>query len=88
MPAGPSRFPDPYIELAGAFLRRVLDDASGHTPHCAGLNHAQCQAEAQAFLRDTEALGFWVGLVGADVEKLQPVLVARLSPVDTGDTVQ
>ena len=72
---------DPYLCFVAAFLRQVVTDArsankgTGHwTEHSDGWT-ASRQREAQAFLLDVNRLAAWVELTGADVVKMQGVLL-------------
>jgi len=72
---------DPYLCFVAAFLRQVVTDArsthkgTGHwTEHNDGWT-ASRQREAQEFLLDLHRLARWVELTGADVDKLQGVLL-------------
>ena len=58
---------DPYVCFVGAFLRQVVTDADSET--------ASVQREAQAFLWDVNRLASWIALTGADVDKMQGVLL-------------
>jgi len=58
---------DPYVCFIGAFFRQVVTDACSETE--------SVQREAQAFLLDRHRLALWVELTGADVEKMQGVLL-------------
>jgi hypothetical protein len=58
---------DPYVRFVGAFLWQAVTDASSETE--------SVQREAQAFLLDRNRLAPWVELTGADVDKLQGVLL-------------
>jgi len=58
---------DPYVCFVGAFLRQVVTDADSET--------ASVQREAQAFLLDVNRLAMWIELTGADVVKMQEVLL-------------
>ena len=72
---------DPYVAFVAAFLRQVVTDAlvthkgSGHWTENTGGWTAGCQREAQAFLLDLHRLAPWVELTGADVDKMQGVLL-------------
>jgi len=61
----PSR--DPYVCFVGAFLWQAVIDASSETE--------SVQREAQAFLLDPHRLAPWIELTGADVDKMQGVLL-------------
>jgi hypothetical protein len=69
---------DPYVRFVGVFLAQVVTDASSDTE--------SVQREAQAFLLDRHRLAPWVELTGADVEKVQGVLLraARLARPSQG----
>jgi hypothetical protein len=58
---------DPYVCFVGAFLRQVVTDTSSETE--------SVQREAQAFLLDRNRLAPWVELTGADVDKIQGMLL-------------
>jgi hypothetical protein len=58
---------DPYVCFVGAFLRQVVTDASSDTE--------SVQREAHAFLLDRNRLAPWVELTGADVDKIQGMLL-------------
>jgi len=58
---------DPYVCFVGAFLRQVVTDAGSET--------AIVQRKAQAFLLDVHRLATWIELTGADVVKMQGVLL-------------
>ena len=58
---------DPYVSFVGVFLRQVVTDAGSET--------ASVQREAQAFLWDVNRLATWIELTGADVDKMQGVLL-------------
>ena len=58
---------DPYVCFVGAFLRQVVTDAGSETE--------SVQHEAQAFLLDRNRLAPWIELTGADVDKMQGVLL-------------
>jgi hypothetical protein len=84
---------DPYVSFVGVFLRQVITDARS-TPqgsddwtdnNGSGAKHAQ--REAQAFLLDLNRLAPWVELTGADVDKMQNVLLhaAGLTKASPGD---
>src|SRR5439155_16297385 len=84
---------DPYVSFVGVFLRQVITDALS-TPkgsddwtdnNGSGAKHAQ--REAQAFLLDLNRLAPWVELTGADVDKMQHVLLhaAGLTKASYGD---
>ena len=70
----PQRRLDPYVAFVGAFLRQVVTDASGHNEDTSGWTEG-VQREAQAFLLDQNRLAPWVELTGADVDKMQGVLL-------------
>ena len=84
---------DPYVSFVGVFLRQVITDALS-TPkgsddwtenNGSGAKHAQ--REAQEFLLDLNRLAPWVELTGADVDKMQGVLLqaAGLTKTSHGD---
>jgi len=85
---------DPYLCLVAAFLRQVVTDArstnkgTGHwTEHSDGWT-ASRQREAQEFLLDLNRLAQWVELTGADVERMQGVLLRAAGlarPLYTGE---
>jgi hypothetical protein len=58
---------DPYVCLVGAVLWQVVLDASSETE--------SVQQEAQTFLLDPHRLAPWVELTGADVDKIQGMLL-------------
>jgi len=58
---------DPYVCFVGAFLWQVVLDAGSETE--------SVQREAQAFLLDPHRLAPWVELTGADVDKIQGMLL-------------
>jgi hypothetical protein len=58
---------DPYVCFVGAFLWQVVIDASSEKE--------SVQREAQAFLLDVNRLATWIELTGADVVKMQGVLL-------------
>jgi hypothetical protein len=69
---------DPYMSLVGAFLRQVVLDAQ--RPRKAPGQESEddrgtIRHEAQAFLLDLDRLAPWVELTGADVDKMQAVLL-------------
>ena len=72
---------DPYVCFIGAFFRQVVTDAlstnkgTGHWTENTGGWTAGRQREAQEFLLDLNRLAHWVELTGADVEKMQGVLL-------------
>src|SRR2546429_9234903 len=72
---------DPYMCFVAAFLRQVVTDAlstnkgTGHWTENTGGWTAGRQREAQEFLLDLNRLAHWVELTGADVEKMQGVLL-------------
>ena len=72
---------DPYLCFVAAFLRQVVTDArstnkgTGHWTENNGGWTASRQREAQEFLLDLNRLANWVELTGADVKKLQGVLL-------------
>jgi len=53
--------------FVGAFLLQVVIDVGSET--------ASVQREAQAFLLDVNRLAMWIELTGADVVKMQEVLL-------------
>ena len=84
---------DPYVSFVGVFLRQVITDARS-TPkgsddwtenNGSGAKHVQ--REAQAFLLDLNRLAPWIELTGADVDKMQGVLLhaAGLTKASYGD---
>ena len=91
---------DPYLGFVAAFLRQVVTDArrtptgTGHWTENQDGWTASRQREAQEFLLDLHRLAPWVELTGADVDKLQGVLLraAGLANIDahltTGDQVR
>src|SRR5213594_1091054 len=83
---------DPYVCFVAAFLRQVVTDAlstpkgtGDWTENTDGWTGRQC--EAQAFLLDPNRLAPWVELTGADVDKMQGVLLraAGLTKASPGD---
>ena len=58
---------DPYVCFVGAYLLQVVIDVGSET--------AGVQREAQAFLLDVNRLAMWIELTGADVVKMQEVLL-------------
>jgi hypothetical protein len=58
---------DPYVCFVGAFLWQVVLDAGSETE--------SVQREAQAFLLDPHRLAPWIELTGADVDKIQGMLL-------------
>jgi hypothetical protein len=58
---------DPYVCFVGAFLWQVVIDAGSETE--------SVQHEAQAFLLDLNRLAPWIELTGADVDKIQGMLL-------------
>jgi hypothetical protein len=72
---------DPYVSFVGAFLRQVVTDAldthksTGDWTEGTGGSTANRQREAQAFLLDLNRLAPWVELTGADVDKVQGMLL-------------
>ncbi len=58
---------DPYVCFVGAFLLQVVIDVGSET--------VSVQREAQAFLLDVNRLAMWIELTGADVVKMQGVLL-------------
>ena len=78
----PQADPDnPYLEFVAAFLRQVVADArrtptgTGHWTETQDGWTASRQREAQEFLLDLHRLAPWVELTGADVDKLQGMLL-------------
>jgi hypothetical protein len=72
---------DPYLCFVAAFLWQVVADArrtpkgtSHWTENTDGWTEGR-QREAQAFLLDLNRLAYWVELTGADVERMQGVLL-------------
>ena len=63
---------DPYVLLIGAVLGQAVRDARGEPSR--GWN-AQVQAEARRFLQDRWQVGLWVGMVDADVDVIQDILL-------------
>ena len=79
------RSPEPEVMLAGAVLRQAVYDAQGkRLIHDSASAVAKIRADAQAFLRDDEAMAFWCGLAGADVERIAPALW-RAAGLDRGE---
>ncbi len=87
---------DPYVSFVGVFLWQVITDALS-TPkgsddwtenNGSGAKHAQ--HEAQEFLLDLTRLAPWVELTGADVDKMQGMLLhaAGLTKTSPGDDRQ
>ena len=72
---------DPYLCFVAAFLRQMVADArrtptgTGHWTETHDGWTASRQREAQEFLFDLNRLAPWVELTGADVDKLQGVLL-------------
>ena len=71
----------PYLCFVAAFLRQAVTDAR-RTPQSTGSwtentdgGTAGRQREARAFLLDLNRLAPWVELTGADVDKMQGVLL-------------
>ena len=58
---------DPYVCFVGAFLWQAVIDASSDTE--------SFQQEAHAFLLDRNRLAPWIELTGADVDKIQGMLL-------------
>lgn len=76
---------NPYILFVGAILRRAVMDAQGKALYGnegQGGTRQTIEAEALAFLRDTERLGFFVELMGADVARVQSVLLQAVKYPD------
>jgi hypothetical protein len=65
---------DPYVSFVGVFLRQVVTDALS-TPKGTGDWTEDRRCEAQAFLLDPNRLAPWIELTGADVDKMQGVLL-------------
>jgi len=65
---------DPYVFFVGAFLRQVVTDALS-TPKGTGDWTEGRRREAQEFLLDPNRLAPWIELTGADVVKMQGVLL-------------
>ena len=72
---------DPYVFFVGAFLRQVVTDAlstpkgtGDWTEDPGGWTEGR-RREAQAFLLDPNRLAPWIELTGADVDKMQGVLL-------------
>jgi|SRR5713101_6812996 len=72
---------DPYVYFVGVFLRQVVTDArstpqgTGHWTEDNGTGTTTRQREAQEFLLDPNRLAPWVELTGADVDKMQGMLL-------------
>jgi len=72
---------DPYVSFVGAFLRQVVTDARRPTQVLSdwtedtGRGTQGAQRDAQAFLLDRNRLASWIELTGADVDKMQGVLL-------------
>jgi hypothetical protein len=72
---------DPYVSFVGAFLRQVVTDAlstpkgTGDWTEDTGDRTEDRRREAQAFLLDPNRLAPWIELTGADVDKMQGVLL-------------
>jgi len=72
---------DPYVVFVGAFLRHVVTDAlrtpkgTGDGTEATGDRTEDRRREAQAFLLDPHRLAPWIELTGADVDKMQGVLL-------------
>ena len=72
---------DPYVAFVGAFLRQVVTDArstpksTGDWTEDSGGWTEGHRREAQVFLLDLHRLAPWVELTGADVDKMQGVLL-------------
>jgi len=72
---------DPYVSFVGVFLRQVVADAlstpkgtGDWTENTGGWTEGR-RREAQAFLLDPHRLAPWIELTGADVDKMQGVLL-------------
>ena len=72
---------DPYVSFVGVFLRQVVTDAlstpkgtGDWTEDTGGWTEGR-RREAQAFLLDPNRLAPWIELTGADVDKMQGVLL-------------
>jgi hypothetical protein len=72
---------DPYVSFVGVFLRQVVTDAlstpkgtGDWTEDTGGWTEGR-RREAQAFLLDPHRLAPWIELTGADVDKMQGVLL-------------
>lgn len=74
---------DGYSDLAAAFLAQVWRDAHCQHDYLGYISRDQCQAEARAFLSDTEAVRFWCEVIGADAA---PILAAMHHHL-TADTI-
>jgi hypothetical protein len=80
---------DPYVSFVGAFLRQVVTDA--HRPikepsdwtEDTGRGTQGVQYDAQAFLLDRNRLAPWIELTGADVDKMQGVLLQAAGLAET-----
>src|SRR4030095_14244111 len=77
----------PYLCFVAAFLRQAVTDAR-RTPKGTGSwtentdgGPAGRQREAQEFLLDLNRLAPWVELTGADVDKMQGVLLQQFPPM-------
>ena len=72
---------DPYVSFVGVFLRQVVTDAlstpkgTGDWTEDTGGGTEDRRREAQAFLLDPHRLAPWIELTGADVDKMQGVLL-------------
>jgi hypothetical protein len=72
---------DPYVSFVGAFLRQLVTDAlstpkgTGDWTEATGGRTEARRCEAQAFLLDPNCLAPWIELTGADVDKMQGVLL-------------
>ncbi len=72
---------DPYVSFVGVFLRQVVTDAlstpkgTGDWTEDTGGWTEDRRREAQAFLWDPNRLAPWIELTGADVDKMQGVLL-------------
>jgi len=81
---------DPYRCFVAAFLRQVVIDArrpptgTGHWTESHDGWTASRQHEAQEFLLDLHRLAPWVELTGADVDKLQGVLLRAAGLANLG----
>jgi hypothetical protein len=72
---------DPYVSFVGVFLRQVVIDAlstpkgtGDWTEDTGGWTEGR-RREAQAFLLDPNRLAPWIELTGADVDKIQGILL-------------
>ena len=72
---------DPYVSFVGAFLRQAVTDAQRPIKdpidwtEDSGRGLQGVQRDAQAFLLDRNRLASWIELTGADVDKMQGVLL-------------